>query len=40
MGRIKDFYQEFLDKIGYKLGYDWEDAGSISISEINDLMDR
>ena len=39
MGAMKSFAQEFLDKIGYELGYSWEDVGSMSIEEMNRLME-
>ncbi len=40
MGAVKSFGQDFLDTIGYELGYDWEDVRAMSISEMTNLMER
>ena len=30
MGKIKKYAQEFLDEIGYSLGYDWDNLPSLT----------
>ena len=37
MGLLKSNIQDFLDTIGYELGYDWENLPS-DVREVNMLM--
>tara|TARA_B100000405_G_C16303273_1_gene269670 strand:- start:77 stop:226 length:150 start_codon:yes stop_codon:yes gene_type:complete len=36
MGMVKGFIQEFLETIGYELGYDWDELPSLT--EMEELM--
>ena len=36
MGKIKSYVQDFLETVGYDMGYDWDNLPSMS--EMEDLM--
>jgi hypothetical protein len=38
MGKIKEFVQEFLEKVGYDMGYSMDNLPSLA--EMEDLMDQ
>ena len=38
MGKIKEFAQEFLEKVGYDMGYSMDNLPSLA--EMEDLMDQ
>ena len=38
MGKIKGFTQDFLEKVGYDMGYDWDNLPSMA--EMEDLMNQ
>ena len=38
MGKLKSFAQDFLEKVGYDMGYDWDNLPSLA--EMEDLMNQ
>ena len=38
MGKVKGFVQDFLEQVGYDMGYDWDNLPSMA--EMEDLMNQ